>query len=160
MAKSVFYSFHYQRDYWRVQQIMNMGALEGQTILNPQDWEEVKRKGDAAIEDWIAKQMAYTKAVVVLVGARTAGRRWVQYEIDKAWQDKRPLVGIRIHGLADSDGKTDSPGANPFAQVSTADGNTVADWVPLHTPTGADSQAVYDSIKTNIESWVDGAFAR
>lgn len=26
---AVFYSFHYDRDHWRVQQIMNMGALEG-----------------------------------------------------------------------------------------------------------------------------------
>ena len=50
MAKSVFYSFHYDRDAWRVQQIIQMGALEGQPILNAQQWEEVKRKGDAAIE--------------------------------------------------------------------------------------------------------------
>lgn len=27
MAKSVFYSFHYDRDAWRVQQIIQMGAL-------------------------------------------------------------------------------------------------------------------------------------
>ena len=50
MAKSVFYSFHYDRDAWRVQQIIQMGALEGQPILNAQQWEEVKRKGDAAIK--------------------------------------------------------------------------------------------------------------
>lgn len=58
MAKSVFYSFHYDRDAWRVQQIIRMGALEGQPILNAQEWEEVKRKGDAAIKKWIADQMA------------------------------------------------------------------------------------------------------
>ena len=50
MAKSVFYSFHYDRDAWRVQQIIQMGALEGQPILKAQEWEEVKRKGDAAIK--------------------------------------------------------------------------------------------------------------
>lgn len=50
MAKSVFYSFHYDNDAWRVQQIINMGALDGQTILNSQDWETVKRQGDAAIK--------------------------------------------------------------------------------------------------------------
>ncbi|MDK8178836.1 TIR domain-containing protein [Micrococcus luteus] len=63
MAKSVFYSFHYDRDAWRVQQIIQMGALEGQPILNAQQWEEVKRKGDAAIKKWIADQMAYKSAV-------------------------------------------------------------------------------------------------
>lgn len=33
---AVFYSFHYDLDYWRVQQIMQMGKVEGQTILNSQ----------------------------------------------------------------------------------------------------------------------------
>lgn len=42
---AVFFSFHYDRDAWRVQQILNMGALEGQTILNAQEWEAVKSKG-------------------------------------------------------------------------------------------------------------------
>ncbi|GAA2524179.1 TIR-like protein DUF1863 [Rarobacter incanus] len=74
MAKSVFYSFHYDRDAWRVQQIIQMGALEGQPIFNAQQWEEVKRKGDAAIEKWIADQMAYKSAVVVVIGAQSASR--------------------------------------------------------------------------------------
>jgi hypothetical protein len=74
MAKSVFFSFHYDRDAWRVQQIINMGALEEQTILSAQEWEEVKRRGKAAIEKWIADQMAYKSAVVVLVGRYTADR--------------------------------------------------------------------------------------
>jgi hypothetical protein len=34
VAKSVFFSFYYDRDAWRVQQIINMGAVEGQPILN------------------------------------------------------------------------------------------------------------------------------
>src|SRR5687768_4269930 len=99
---AVFYSFHYDRDAWRVQQILNMGTLESQSILNSQDWEKVKRSGEDAIKAWIAKQMAYKSAVVVLVGAETAARPWIRYEILKAWQDKRGLVGVRIHGLADS----------------------------------------------------------
>lgn len=101
MAKSVFYSFHYDRDAWRVQQIIRMGALEGQPILNAQEWEEVKRKGDAAIKKWLADQMAYKSAFVVLIGAQTANRPWVRHEIAYAWDNHKPLVGIRIHGLAD-----------------------------------------------------------
>ena len=99
MAKSVFYSFHYDRDAWRVQQIIQMGALEGQPILKAQEWEEVKRKGDAAIKKWIADQMAHKSAVVVLIGAQTASRPWVRHEIANAWDNHKPLVGIRIHGL-------------------------------------------------------------
>ncbi|HEX6686060.1 MAG TPA: TIR domain-containing protein [Candidatus Limnocylindrales bacterium] len=160
MAKSVFYSFHYSRDAWRLQQIIRMGSLEGQTILNAQRWEEVKRQGDPAIKNWIADQMAYKSAVVVVVGAQTASRPWVRYEIAYAWDNRKPLVGIRIHGLADRNGKTDSEGANPFSQVTLQGGGTVADRVPLYTPSGYNSQAVYADIQRNLLTWVGNAYKR
>lgn len=157
---AVYYSFHYTRDAWRVQQIVNMGVVEGQPILNAQDWESIKRQGTKAIENWIAEQMKYKTAVVVLAGAETHLRPWVKYEITKAWNEKRPLVGIRIHGLADSNGKTDTAGGNPFAQVKLQSGHTIADYVSLHSPAGGTSSAVYTSIKNNIASWVAGAYKR
>jgi hypothetical protein len=160
VAKSVFFSFHYERDAWRVQQIINMGAVEGQTILNPQKWEEVKRQGNQAIEQWIAQQMAYKSAVVVLVGAQTANRPWVQHEIAYAWDNRKPLVGVRIHGLADRYGNTDTPGSDPFSQVTLRGGGTVADHVSLHSPTGRNSQEVYADIKANLETWAANAYKR
>ena len=154
---AVFYSFHYDRDAVRVQQIMNMGQLEGQTVLNAQDWESVKANGDKAVQDWIASQMLYKEAVVVLVGNETAGRRWVKYEITKAWNDKRPLVGIRIHGLKDPRTGADTAGPNPFASIKFKDGSgSLADFVNLHDPTGD----VYKTIETNLKSWVSGAYKR
>lgn len=160
MAKSVFYSFHYDLDSWRVQQIINIGVLEGQPILNAQAWEEVKRQGDKAIEKWISDQMSYKKAVVVLVGSGTAARPWVQHEIVKAWNDKKPIVGVRINGLADSNGKIDSVGVNPFSKITFKSGGTLADFVPLHTPVGSTSKDVHANIAANIATWVDGAYKR
>lgn len=157
---AVFFSFHYDRDSWRVQQILNMGALEGQTILNAQDWESVKRKGHQAIENWIAEQMKYKTAAVVLIGAQTASRRWVRYEIAKAWDDKRRLVGIRIHGLADKSGKTDSEGPNPFANVSLRGGGTVGDYAPIFNPSGASTQQVHANIKANLVTWANSGYKR
>lgn len=157
---AVFYSFHYDRDSWRVQQILNMGALEGQTILNAQEWESVKRRGEKAIEDWIAEQMKHKSVVVVLIGAETAGRRWVQHEITKAWNDRRSLLGVRIHGLADRNQQTDSPGANPFAQVSLQGGGTVGEYVPVFNPSGSTSQQVHANIKDNLASWANSGYKR
>lgn len=133
MANSVFFSFHYARDAWRVQQIIQMGALEGQAILSAQEWEAVKRNGSAAIEKWIREQMAYKSAVAVLVGAQTAARPWVQHEIAYAWNNHKPLVGISIHGLADRNGKTDRAGV---------------------------SQAVHSDIRRNLTTWVRNAYRR
>ncbi len=149
MAKSVFYSFHYDRDVHRVQLVRNINALEGQPVLNSQDWESVRRGGDPAIESWINEQMAYKKAVIVLIGQETAGRKWVNHEINKAWRDKKPLLGVRIHGLS-SMGSIDAPGASPF---STSSG------IPIFDPTvkdvwgQIDSKATYSKLAENLEHW-------
>ena len=50
MAKTVFYSFHYTRDVHRVQLVKNINALEGQPILNSQQWETVRRGGTSAVQ--------------------------------------------------------------------------------------------------------------
>jgi hypothetical protein len=154
---AVFYSFHYERDVFRVQQILNMGQFDGQKILNPQDWEAVKARGDEAVENWTEEQMRYKQAVVILIGRMTADRRWVRYEITKAWNDSRPLVGIRIHGLRDPKTGVDTPGPNPFAAITFTDGSgSLADFVPVHDP-GSD---VYRSIQANLARWVAGAYKR
>lgn len=159
MAKSAFTSFHFDRDYWRVQMVRNMGAIEGNQIISAQSWEDVKRKGKAAIEKWIDDEMKGKSAVVVLDGKETASRDWVNYEIKKAWDDKRPLVGIRINGLKNKDGYTDTQGSNPFASI-TAGGIALSEYVTLHTPSGAHSQAVYGSINDNLATWIANAYKR
>lgn len=149
MAKTVFYSFHYDRDVHRVQLVRNINALEGQPVLNAQAWESVRRKGKQAIESWINEQMAYKKAVIVLIGQQTAGREWVNYEINKAWNDRKPLLGVRIHGLS-SMGTVDTPGASPFS---------LSAGIPVFDPTvkdiwGAiDSKATYARLAQNLEGW-------
>ncbi len=153
MAKSVFYSFHYKRDVARVQLVEQINALEGQPILNAQEWETVEDAGDDAVREWIDEKMKYTKAVIVLIGLQTASRPWVKYEIEKAWADKRPLLGIRIHGLS-SFGSTDNQGANPF---EVAD---VESWsIPVFDPTVTawngtiDSKATYAALVSSLEAW-------
>lgn len=156
MAKTVFYSFHYDRDVHRVQLVRNINALESQPLLNSQKWEEVRRRGDKAIEDWIDEQMKWKKAVIVLVGKETAGRKWVNYEINKAWKDKKPLLGVRIHGLASLISGADIAGANPFNRVD----------IPLFDPTmkdvygRIDTKATYNRLATHLESWSSRGMVR
>lgn len=154
MAHSVFFSFQYKPDNWRVQQVMNMGAVSGGSAFKPQDWEAVRYSTDAAIEKWIHEQMLYTRAVIVLVGATTAKSRWVRYEIVKAWKDKRPLLGVRIHNLLDKAGYSSSWGDDPFAAISMTGGGTMADYVTVINPGGGDSKVVYRTIQDNMEDWV------
>ena len=152
MAKSVFYSFHYERDVHRVQLVRNINALEGQPLLNSQKWEEVRRQGEQAIKDWIHDQMSYKKAVIVLIGKQTASREWVIYEIEKAWKDKKPLLGVYIHGLS-SMGTVDSAGPNPFSKAEGVSGVPVFDPTVRDGQGNIDSQATYNNLKQNLETW-------
>jgi len=156
MAKSVFYSFHYDRDVFRVQQVRNINVLEGQSLLKAQEWESVKEQGDDAIKEWIDKQMNYKEAIIVLVGKETAGRKWINYEINRAWDMGKPLLGICIHGIS-SMGKTDSPGNNPFTSSELEIPSYIK--IPLFDPTvknylgKIDSQATYNKLRENLENW-------
>ncbi|WP_416416333.1 TIR domain-containing protein [Paenarthrobacter aromaticivorans] len=152
MAKTVFYSFHYERDVHRVQLVRNINALEGQSLLNSQAWEEVRRRGQQAIVDWVDEQMKWKKAVVVLIGQETAKRPWVTYEIEKAWRAKRPLLGVRIHGLS-SMGTVDKPGADPFAGAEGVSGVPIFDPTVLDWQGRIDSKATYNNLARNLEHW-------
>lgn len=156
MPRKVFYSFYYDDDAARVQQIKNMGRVESQPLLTGNKWEEVRARGDKAIETWINEQMAGKTCLVVLVGAKTASRPWVQYEIKTAWKKGLGVVGIRIHGLRNLEQQTSSAGANPFTQIPI--GTTpLSRIVTLYNPSGADSKAVYANISDNIEKLVEEA---
>ena len=72
--RQIFYSFHFENDVFRVQQIRNMGALEDNKPVSHNDWETVKRGGDNAIEKWINDNMNYRSCVVVLIGGETYKR--------------------------------------------------------------------------------------
>jgi hypothetical protein len=158
MARKVFFSFHFDNDFWRTQQVRNINALEGQSLITANAWEEVKKKGDASVEKWIADNMYGKSCIVVLVGSQTAERKWVRHEISKAWNDNKGVLGIRVHKLLNSKGESTTAGDNPFGRISfTVKDKTLEGIAPLKTPAGADSKAVYASIADNIETWIEEA---
>ena len=117
MPRKVFYSFHYQRDSWRASKIRNIGVVEGNPSASDNKWEEVKRGGDAAIKRWIDDQLQGRTCTIVLVGAETANRPLIRYEIEQSWNSGKGLLGIRIHKLLDHNQQPSMAGTNPFARV-------------------------------------------
>lgn len=121
MSRRVFFSFHYQRDIWRVNQIRNIDQILGTAAAGFQDaslWEESKKKGDATIKAMIDEGLKNTSVTVVCIGGATAGRKYIDYEIEQSIKRGNGIVGIQIHELKDKDGKTDSVGTAPNALVS------------------------------------------
>lgn len=157
MAKEpVFYSFHYNNDVFRVQQIRNMGVLDGEEPVSANDWEQIKRKGDPAVEKWIDDHMSYRRCVIVLIGSETATRPWVKYEIKRAWELRKGLFGIHIHNLKCPRNGTCAKGANPFSQWDVGD-QSMANLVSVYDPSTSDA---YGDISRNLQGWVAGAIAQ
>ena len=156
MARKVFYSFHFDGDHWRASQVRQMGALEGNAELSDNDWETVKRGGDAAIKRWIDGQMSGRSCLVLLVGSETAGRPWIEYEIKKAWELKKGIVGIRIHKLLNRHAQPSYSGRDPFSGF-TVGTTPLPSIVTLYDPPGIDSRAAYKNISDTIGQLVENA---
>lgn len=156
MARKVFTSFHYVPDNWRASQIRNMGKIEGNSVATTNKWEEVTNGGNRAIEKWIDDNMSGKSCVVVFVGENTAGRKWIKYEIEKAWNEGRGIFGIYIHNLKDSNGNQANKGNNPFDAFSV-NGKILSSIVKCYNPPYSTSTYVYDHIKDNIEDWIEEA---
>lgn len=158
MARKVFYSFYFKEDNWRASQVRNMGVIEGNQPVSDNDWEQIKKGGDEAIKKWINEQLNGRSCTIVLIGANTAGRKWIKYEIEKTWNDGKGLLGIYIHKLKDKDGNQTTKGKNPFDDFTMKrDNSKLSSIVKVYDPPYSNSKDVYDYIKNNLASWVEEA---
>ncbi|WP_400194251.1 TIR domain-containing protein [Hymenobacter sp. B81] len=159
MARNIYFSFHYQRDIFRVQVVRNSWVCYPSNrhagYFDRGLWEKAKTEGDAAIRRLIDNGMQQTGVTVVLIGAETASRPWVRYEIERSIELSKGLLGIRIHGISSLHNSPDYPGSNPFDLYGPYSGNS------LRT---SYSVPVYDWIANhgyqNFGSWVEQAALR
>ena len=160
MARKVFLSFHYDEDVRRVSQVKQMGALEGQEILDGNAWEKIQKGGQAEIKSWIARQMKGKECLVVLIGSKTSTRPWVKYEIEKAWNDGLGVLGVHIHGLKDPLTGQSTKGASPVPSTLVGISRLpMSSVVSVHDTPYSSGEYVYGYIKDNLPGWIDSAIA-
>lgn len=117
MARRVFFSFHYDEDVWRANQIRKCWVTrdrESAGFFDSSLWEATKLRGDEAIKKMIRDGLANTSVTAILVGAHTAGRKYIDYEIEQSHARGNGLLAIYINGLADRNGYASARGANPL----------------------------------------------
>lgn len=151
--RRIFYSFHFDNDVMRVQQIRNIGVIEGNTPASPNTWEEVKRSGDSAVKKWIQDNMYNRTCVVVLVGSQTAQRKWVKYEIEEGWAEGKGVLGVYIHNIKCPRNGTCAQGSNPFSQFNI-NGTPFSNIVKCYNPSAYNA---YASIASGIDGWIEEA---
>jgi hypothetical protein len=143
MARRAFFSFHHVRDNWRVGQVRNSWVTkpdrETAGFWDAAEWEEVKLKSAPEIRKWIDKQLEGTSVTVVLIGAETSTRKYVQYEIEQSIARGNGLIGVYIHNMKDAQSLTDTRGVNPLPA-----GYKTYDWVN-------------DDGRNNLGTWIESA---
>ena len=163
--RHVFFSFHFD-DAWRVNQVRNMGVVSGVHKVGFRDkahFEQVKRRGDAAVKKWIDKQMHGTSVTVVLVGTHTYRRPFVRYEIKKTLEHRKGLLAIHINGLKDKKGNTKRIGKDPLIRYKPHDDGYSYRWwnnsFDCYDPSEQDlgGESPFQIIKDNIADWIEDA---
>jgi hypothetical protein len=153
MARKVFFSFHYERDAWRAANVRNSDLIPDQDeygVIDKAEWESIEREGDQAIKNWIQAQLKNTTCTIVLIGAETASRDWVLYEIQESWKRGNAVVGLRIHNIKNQHQQADTAGVNPLDLVKLEGGRALSsvcktyDWV-------------LDQGRENLGDWVESA---
>ncbi|MCX6732896.1 MAG: TIR domain-containing protein [Candidatus Roizmanbacteria bacterium] len=122
MARKVFFSFHFERDIWRVGQVRNSWLTKPDRnsagFWDKAKYEEVKKKGVNAIKKWIDDSIYGTSVTVVLIGKETSTREWVKYEIQKSYREGNGILGIHIHNIRNVLGQTDTKGSTTFGKIA------------------------------------------
>ena len=139
MARRVFFSFHYQNDIFRVNVVRKSGVVLGNSAAGFQDaslWEKTKKQGSAAVKKLIDRGLEGTTVTCVLIGQKTANRRYVTYEIEQSVKRGNGLLGIHINGIKDIKGESnfwrgDVPAAleKHNAPIYDWDQNSFGEWV-------------------------------
>lgn len=137
MARHVFFSFKY-KDVTRAMVVRNSWVAQGKEaagFIDAAAFEEVKKRGDKAIQDWIDSQLEGTSVTVVLVGAETCSSRWVKYEIEASIARGKGLLGIDVSKIKDFEGNTSErcgkiPKGYEFYLWNNDDGyKNMGDWI-------------------------------
>lgn len=158
MAKrQVFFSFEYSKDAWRAAQIRNICLGSYYVVTTDRDWEEVRIKSVDAIKEWIDERIAKCDCVVVLIGTTTAYRKWVLYEIEKACELNKGIVGIYVHKIRNIVGDRTGKGKNPFEEVLTDKGEKLSDYVVCYDSPRLSSEGVCEDIAEKLGELVERA---
>ena len=118
--RRVFFSFHYQNDIWRVNQVRQSwrynheSSREAEGFYDASIWERSKLTGPESLKGLIRNGMQNTSVTCVLIGSQTYERRWVRYEMARSVIKGNGLLGVRIHLMGDRSGYTSPPGPNPL----------------------------------------------
>lgn len=122
MARSIFFSFHYEDvSTFRANVVRNSWLTmrdRSAKFIDRSMWEEAEKKGSESLKSLIADGLNGTSVTVVLVGSETYSRRWVKYEIVKSFTENKGIIPIHINRIASRTENLKPKGINPLSRLA------------------------------------------
>lgn len=118
--RRVFFSFHYQNDIWRANQVRNSwrrgreAEREGVGFYDASIWETARRTNEESLKNLIREGITNSSVTCVLTGSSTYLRRWVRYEIARSVIKGNGLLSVNISSLLDQNRNIAAQGPNPL----------------------------------------------
>ncbi|TIW49751.1 MAG: TIR-like domain-containing protein [Mesorhizobium sp.] len=151
-VRKVFFSFHYERDVRRIQQVRQSWVVRERGAAVPfydkAEFEEAKRRA-GGIKQWIDEQLHGCSVTAVLFGRETYDREWVRYEIKKSYEQRMGILAIDIHNVKDPLTGVGAPGRNPL-EYWKVDGRPMSSMYRTY-------DWIRDDGYNNIASWIETA---
>jgi hypothetical protein len=142
VPRKVFFSFHYKPDVHRAWVVRNSWVTkEDRTesgFFDSSVFEAKERESEEALKIFLRDGMNGTTVTCVLIGAETALRPWVRYELVRGFQRGNGLFGIRIHNIKNLQQMTASPGLNPLDHLAYRVVDNRVYWKELNNGTWSD----------------------
>ena len=156
MPRKVFLSYHNNSDAERADLIRKLAVVNSNDPCPADKWSQIRKSGEEAIRCWIDDNQAGRSCTIVLVGSSTVNRKWIRYEIRRAWQTGQGVIGLHIHNLRNRKGLRTPRGKNPFLNM-VVDGVYLGSIVKCYEPPFVSSKKTAEYIAGNLEDWVERA---
>lgn len=124
LKRRVFFSFHYQNDIWRVNQIrqswryQHENQREAEGFFDASIWESAKRTSPESLKTLIRENIKNTSVTCVLAGQETFQRRWVRYEIARSIVKGNGLFTVTISNMLDQKRYSSPAGDDPLNHMA------------------------------------------
>lgn len=156
MARKVFFSFHYDNDVSRAMIVRNSGmtkaGISEAGFMDHADFEELQKKGSAAVRKWIDDQLYGSSVTVVLIGAETLTRPFVKYELEQSYKRGNAILGVYINSIKDFNERTTIACSTYGIQI----GNN-SNGLPVYFHYYDTYNWILDNGYENLGKWVEAA---
>jgi hypothetical protein len=118
LARKTFFSFHYHPDISRAYVVRNSWLTRSDRdaagFFDSSVFEAKRRESEDVLKRFLKEAIDGTSVTCVLVGANTAWRRWVRYELVRSLMHGSGILAVSIHTIKGFNQSVCAAGENPL----------------------------------------------